>query len=331
MTTIDAQAEAEAPAEALLEAAHAAAGSPRALLIRKLVDIVVLPPSRISANERSLTGDILLQVLGSVEAAFRVEIARRVARVPELPPALLRMLLLDEALVAREVLTGAEHLPEALLIETARAGTAAHRALIARRIDLTTATADVLVAAGEPEIARLLLKRDDFALSPHAVDLLVARSTLDAELQALLLRRRELEPAHGFMMFWWVDTERRRRILTRFALNRDIIQDAVEDLYPRVFRAKSSDVIVKDILIMLDRRYRARGANGEIVTMDIVRHTVRAARRDHASEVVHAVAMIAGVSRELAARVLRDPGGEPYAIMCKALGIARGDFFAFIS
>ncbi|MBI1365714.1 MAG: DUF2336 domain-containing protein [Alphaproteobacteria bacterium] len=331
MTTIDAAAGPEAPDDVLAEAALAGPASPRALLVRKLIDIVVLPASQISANERSLAGDILLQVVGRVEESLRAEIARRVARVPELPSALLRMLLLDEPLVAREILIGAEHIPEALLIETARLGTTTHRALITRRLNLTTAVADALLAARESEIARQLLKRDDFTLSPHAVDMLVARSTMDAELPALLLRRRELEPAHGFMMFWWVDGERRRRILARFALNRGVIQDALEDLYPRVFRSRVSDPFVKEILIMLERRHRPRGANGEVVSMDMVRRTLHVARIDPSPEAVQAVAMIAGVSVELAARVLRDPGGEPYAVMCKALGIARDDFFAFIS
>lgn len=331
MTTIDAAAGPEAPDDVLAEAALAGPASPRASLVRKLIDIVVLPASQISANERSLAGDILLQVVGRVEETLRAEIARRVARVPELPSALLRMLLLDEPLVAREILIGAEQIPEALLIEAARLGTTTHRALIARRLNLTTAVADALLAARESEIARQLLKRDDFTLSPHAVDMLVARSTMDAELPALLLRRRELEPAHGFMMFWWVDGERRRRILARFALNRGVIQDALEDLYPRVFRSRVSDPFVKEILIMLERRHRPRGANGEVVSMDMVRRTLHVARIDPSPEAVQAVAMIAGVSVELAARVLRDPGGEPYAVMCKALGIARDDFFAFIS
>ena len=66
---------------------------PRALMVRKLLDIVVLPAGKLSANERSLTADILLQVLGKVEEDLRVEVATRVARVPECPSALLRMLL----------------------------------------------------------------------------------------------------------------------------------------------------------------------------------------------------------------------------------------------
>ncbi|MEE2691279.1 MAG: DUF2336 domain-containing protein [Pseudomonadota bacterium] len=332
MATIEtATADAPAPAAAPEDDVHAHGAGPRALMVRKLTDIVVLPAARISANERSLTADILMQVVDKVELELRVDIAKRLSRVAEAPPALLRMLMLDDPAVAGEIIRGADTLPQALLIEAARHGQTAHRLMIARRLDLTPAVADILIEFNEPEVSRLLLRREEFALSPIAIDTLVARSTAERELQALLLRRRELEPAHGFMMFWWVDAERRRRILQRFALDRAILQDALHDIYATVFQSDDPDPFVKDILVMLDRRHRPRGVNGEPVSMDVVKKTLAASRNYPAPEIVHAVSMIAGISRELASRILRDLGGEPYAVMCKSLGVPRDDFFGFLS
>ena len=308
-----------------------AAHTPREILIRKLADIVVLPATRISSNERSLVADIMLQALDKVDEDLRFEVARRVARVAEAPSALVRALLLDEPRVAAPIIRRVEPIPEALLIECARSGTTAHRELISRRIDLTASLADVVLEFEEPEVAKLLLKRDEFQLSPNAIDFMVSRSTADAELQALLLRRRELEPAHGFMMFWWVSAENRKRIITRFALDRTIIQDAVQDLYPRIFKGAGADPFVKEILIMLDRRHRPRGMNGEPVSMDIVIKTLGAARKYPAQEIIDAAGMIAGVSRELVARILRDPGVEPFAVMCKSLGMPRAEFFGIVN
>jgi uncharacterized protein (DUF2336 family) len=305
--------------------------TPREVMIRKLCDIVVLPAARLTANERSLVADIMLQTLDKVEEELRLDVARRIARVVEAPHALVRMLLLDEPRVAEPVIRRVEPIPEALLLECARAGKTAHREMIARRLDLTASLADAVLEFNEPEVAKLLLRRDEFQFSPTAIDLLVSRSTSDPEMQALLLRRRELEPAHGFMMFWWVGGEARRRILTRFALDRGLIQDAVQDLYARVFRSEGADPFVKEILIMLDRRHRPRGINGEPVNMDVVIKTMIAARKYPAQEIIHAAGMIAGVSRELTARILRDPGVEPFAVMCKSLGMPRSEFFAVVS
>lgn len=319
----------EPDAETMLTPITRIGTTPRAQMVRSLADIVVLPAGRISANERSLVADILLQIVDKVEINLRLEVATRVARVPECPPALVRMLVLDEPPVAEQILRGAESVPEALLIEAAREGEQAHRLLIAQRIDLSTSVADALFQFDEIDVFKAVLRRDDCLLSPNAVNKCVAISATHPEIQPALLRRRELEPAHGFMMFWWVESEQRRRILSRFALDRKIIQDALADLYSKVFRSKMEpDPFVKDILILAERRHRPRGANGERVSMDVVYKTLVAARRYPSQEVIHAVSMVAGVSRELAARVLRDPTGEPFAVMCKALSLPRDEFFS---
>ncbi len=316
-------------AETLLTPITAIGPTPRAQLVRKLSDIVVLPTGRISSNERALVADILLQVVDNVEVALRMEIAARIARVAECPPALINALLVDEPEVAEKIIVGAQTIPEALLIEAAREGGGAHRLMIAKRVDLTTAVADALLRKGEPEVCNAVLKRDECRLSPNAINTLVALSATRKDLQPLLLRRSELEPAHGFMMFWWVGKEHRRRILARFSLDRRIIQDVLADLYPKVFRTKSEpDPFVRDILILAERRHRPRGIDGERVGMDMVLRTLAAAQKYPAQEIIDAVAMVAGISRELAARILRDPAGEPYAVMCKSLGIPRDDFFA---
>ncbi len=316
-------------AETMLTPLNATGNSPRALMARKLADVVVLPAGRISGNERALVADILLQVLDKVDEAQRIEVAERVSRVAECPPALVRMLLLDTPAVAENIILRAETLPEALLIEAARDGATAHRLMIARRIDLTPSIADACLQYDEIEVCRLILKREECQISPTAINRLVAMSATHANLQALLLRRPELEPVHGFMMFWWLGAEQRRRALTRFALDRQLIQDTFADLYPRVFCGGESDPFVEEILILAERRHRPRGLDGETVSQDVVRRTLAAANGNAEQEMIDAVSMIGGISRELAGLILRDTGGEPYAVLCKALRISRDDFFEF--
>ncbi len=301
--------------------------SPRAMMVRKLSDIVVLPNGQISTNERSLVADILLQIVDSVEPSIRKDLAKRVARLSDCPPALIRALVLDEAEIAQEILVHADTVLEPLLIEAAQQGQLVHRKMIAGRKGLTAAVADAVLHFGEIDVIKLVLRCQDLTLSPVALNKLVAHSASMPELPSLLLRRPELEPAHGYTMFWWVDKERRRRILARFSLDRRLIQDALEDLYPRVFRSEDPDELVKEILLLSERRHRPRGVDGEPVSAGIILKTLQSARRNVSPEIIEAVSMIAGVSRDLASRVLRDPGGEPMAILCKSLGMSRDDFF----
>lgn len=334
MTEFDTALDEEAPApdaETMLTPLNAVGHTPRALMARKLTDIVVLPAGRISGNERALVADILLQVLDKVDQNIRIEIADRVARVAECPPALVRMLLLDDPVVAERVLMSGHALPDALLIETARDGSMAHREMIAKRTDLAPSVADACLQYDEGEVCKLVLKRENCQISPNAINKLVALSALNSELQSFLLRRSELEPAHGFTMFWWVDTpEHRKRILLRFALDRRLIQDVLEDLYARAFRGNEADPFVQEILALAERRHRPRGVDGESISMGMVIRTLAASYDNPIEEIVDAVRMIGGISRELAARILRDGDGEPFAVLCKSLGMPRDDFYNIV-
>ena len=305
----------------------------RSLLARKILDIVVLPTTRISANERALAADLLLHLLTELGAEMRTEIALRASRVMECPPALLRMLMLDEIAVATKVLRGAESLPDALLIECAQTTTAEHRLLIARRLDMTPAVADALIHfSDEADLLDTLLRREEFALSPAAIEALVCRSATNPDLAGLLLRRRELEPAHAFMMFWWAGSDMRRRLIARFAIDRSVIQESVRDLYPLVFgeMAGKPDAFVTTMLTMVDRRHRPRGIDGEAISMDVVQRTLAAARHHPSREMAEAIGMIAGITRDLAWRILNDQTGEAYTVMCKSLGVPRTEFYEFL-
>ncbi|MEM9168200.1 MAG: DUF2336 domain-containing protein [Pseudomonadota bacterium] len=295
-----------------------------------LADLIVLPAGRISANERSVCADMLLQVLMKLDEDERADIARRISRVAECPPALMRFFLLDTPIVAEPILRDVDHAPDALLIECAREGVTAHRAHIAKRTNVSSSVIDALVEFAEVAVARTILQRSDVTLSPIAVERLVAISAGDPELQTALLRRREIEPAHGFLMFWWVRGERRRRILSRFSIDRGVIQEAFRDLYPKVFQADAPDPVVKEILVMNDRRHQPRGPNGDRLSPDMVKKALSLAYKNPTQEAIAAVAIVAGVSRELAGRILRDEDGEPYAVLCKASGISRDDFYSFV-
>lgn len=310
--------------------AHGPMTGARVLVARKMADIVVLPVGMLTANERSLAGDILLHILDKVDYDLRVDLSERISRVPDVPETIVRALMMDTPEVAAPILQEMENINDSLLIECVTHGEPTHRMMIARRFGLTMAVADAIFKFDEPDVAKLILKRPECKLSQTAIETLVSRSTVDEKLQALLIERDELEPAHGFMMFWWVSTQNRRRILNRFALDRSTIQETLQSLYPVMRLMQVPDGLVKEILDLNDRRHRPRGINGEVVSLDVVKRTLALARQYPSEEIVEALGMIAGISRELAARILRDPGGEPYSVLCKSLSIPRTDFFEFL-
>ena len=85
------------------------------------------------------------------------------------------------------------------------------------------------------------------------------------------------------------------------------------------------------MLKLCDRRHRARGRNGETITIEVVKKTLINAIANPNPDLCVATGLIAGVSAETAKTVLLDRGGEAFAILGKAVGLARTDFSAILA
>ena len=298
----------------------------RLQLIWRLADVLSLPDGRTTSNDRAMAGDMMATILATAEPPLRAEVAKRLTVATGLPSGMIRQLALDVAPVARPVIERMAEIPEAILIEAA-AVSFDHRLMIAGRDGMTSGIAEAVLAAEESEIVSTVLADETVVLTPARVESLVHRSRHDAGTRRALLTRAELKPSQGFAMFWWSDGPERRRILARFSMDRTVLQDTLQPLFPVVFAEGGvDDPLVKRMLRLIDRRHRPRGANGEEVEMPVVERTLAAALAAPTPEFCHAVGLLAGVSTDTATRVLHDPQGEPFAILAKSANLSRAAF-----
>ncbi len=299
--------------------------SVRADIARGLVDVLALPAGQVNENERAFTGDMLIELFQYLPRTVKVEIAERLAAVLIPPPTLLRSLLREPIIVAGPLIDAFKDIPDSLLIE-AIGVSSAHRDAIARRLRISDFVAGALLDSEEQSIVELVLRRKDIAISSQRIDRLVARSVHEDWLRPLVLQRLELEPRHGFQMFWWLQAAERRRVLSRFAIDRGVVQNALKPAFSAVFPDPEPDEVAKRVLTLCDRRHRPRGRNGEPVSIDMVEKMLVAARAQPNPERCAATGLLAGVSPAVATRALMDEGGEPFAILCKSIGISRSAF-----
>ena len=297
-------------------------------LARGLTDVLSLPDGKQTANERAFAAEILGAALRSAPLDERRAVAERLARVGGAPQVLLRQLLTDDAGVAVPLLSGLTSIPDPLLIEAA-AASQEHRLAIAARDDLSEAVAEAVLAPGEAEAYAAVLP-GEVALCVARLDAAVAASRSEASLVPLLVARPDLQISHALTLFWWCDGPTRRRLLTRFATDRTVVQDRLQPLFARVFTDTAPDPVVKRLLHVIDRRHRPRGRDGEMVTMDVVERTLAAARAQHGPELCEAVGLLAGVDTVCATRVMQDVGGEPFAILAKSVGVSRRAFASLL-
>lgn len=303
------------------ELATPKAGRARTALIKRLTDVVCLPSSRVNAHERAMTADLLVEMLREAQPAERARVARRLCALSDIPNVLARLLLRDGIEIARPLIEEAT-LSDADLLGCVREGGPDHRKLVARRREVSEVVSEVLVDLGPLTVVEQLLKNAGARLSQTALEAAVAASRTHAPLVPLLLKRPELRPSQAYVMFWWAEPEERRQVLTRFAVSREVLQDAAGDVFPMAAKEGWSDPLVRKALQFIERRQRNRSAvaKSPFASLD---EAVAAAESGMTRQVAQEIAYLAGLKPTTAAKIFTDPYGEPLAVMAKAAGLPR--------
>jgi uncharacterized protein (DUF2336 family) len=293
----------------------------RLALLKRLADVVSLPSSRVNTFERSVTADLLVEILRDAEFDERARVARRLASLVEIPDCLVRLILRDEIDIAQPLLADAA-LSDSDLLDCIRNASGAHRRLIALRRGVSEVVAEALVEAGETLVVEVLLRNSQARFSPAAIELVVAMTQSQPQIVPLLLKRPELRPNHAYVLFWWADGECRRQILQRFAVSREVLQEAAGDVFPLAAEENWQDDLTRKALQFIERRQRNRAAV-EKSPYASLEDAITAAEAGLTRELAEEIAYLAGVKPMTGAKIMTDPGGEGLAVLCKATGLPR--------
>src|SRR5580698_7391706 len=294
----------------------------RHALLKRLADVVSLPSSRVNSFERSVTADLLVEILRDAEFEERARVSRRIATLAEIPNCLVRLILRDDLDIAYPLLSESTALTDADLLDCARHATGAHRRLIAQRRGISEVVAEALVELGETLVVEALLRNDQATFSTAAIEMVVAMTQHQAQLVPMLLRRPELRPNHAYVMFWWAEADARRTILQRFAVSREVLQEAAGDVFPMAAAEGWQDALTRKALQFIERRQRNRAAI-EKSPYDSLDDAITAAEAGMTREVAEEIAYLAGIKPMTGAKIMTDIGGEPLAVLCKATGLPR--------
>jgi uncharacterized protein (DUF2336 family) len=154
------------------------------------------------------------------------------------------------------------------------------------------------------------------------LEAIVAASREHRRLVGLVLRRPELRPRQAYVLFWWADEECRRLILQRFAVSREVLQDAVADVFAVASEERWSDSLVRKALQFIERRQRNRAAIDKS-PFSSLEDAVAAAQTGMTRETAEELSYLAGLKPMTGAKIFSDAGGEPIAVFCKATGLPR--------
>ncbi|HEX7759923.1 MAG TPA: DUF2336 domain-containing protein [Caulobacteraceae bacterium] len=295
----------------------------RTALMKRLADVVSLPSSRVNTFERAVTADLLVEMLRDADFDERERVARRLCGLTEIPNSLVRLILRDEYDVARPLLEESVSLNDSDLLDCIRCATGAHRRAIAMRRVVSEVISEALVEGGETLVIEALLRNEAAKFSQAAIETVVALTRDWQHLAPMLLRRPELRPSHAYVLFWWAEAPARRTILQRFAVSRDILQEASADVFPIAAEEGWKDPLARKALQFIERRQRNRAAieKSPYASLD---DAIKAAEDGFNRQIAEEISYLSGLKPMTGAKIFTDPGGEALAILCKATGLPKG-------
>ncbi len=295
----------------------------RRQLAKRLSDVICIPSSQLTPQERHMAGDVLVELLRTTDMELRESVARRLVMINEAPRTILVILAKDDIQIARHILEKAKGLSDSDLIQIAQKVSTEHRKMIAQRRKISDSVVDVMVQFLEQDVVETLLKNKGAEFSETAIQRILTVSRSNQPYVALLAKRDELRPSHGLTMFWWADAANRKKILHRFGVTRKVLQESCGDLFPKAASEGWTDAGVRKALQFVERRQRNRAAIERSDYEGLEAAIQIAESAGLTRELTEEISYMSGIKPATGAQILTDKGGEGLAIMCKATGLKR--------
>ena len=298
----------------------------RLTLLRRLIDVVAMPSSRLPPQDRSMAGDVLLEILFEASDKERAFAARRLVPTHEAPRRVLRYLAQCPVEVCEDLLLENEAFDDSDLSFLIDSTTPEHARIVARRKTLGPAVCDAIVRGGDALAIKHALSNRRAFISEAAMDEIVTQSRDFPEITTTLINREELRPNQALLMFWWSDPDVRLQILMRFSADRAELIEMCADVFAMAAAEGWRDPVARKTLQLIERRQRNRAAIDRS-PFDHLEAAIEHAEKEGLSRTVaEEIGYLAGLKPVTLAKILTDPGGEGLAVLCKATGLKREYF-----
>ena len=270
-------------------------------------------------HERSLMLEILRHLIHDVETSIRKQLADRLAKIGDAPHDLIVSLSNDNIEVAYPLLLQSEVLHDPDLIEVIRHRTIQHQLVVARRKELSENVTEALVKTDNRDVICCLLENHGAAISREVMEYLVSESERVDRFQFPLVRRIDLPKDLAEQMCRWVSDALRQALLAKLAGEFDKFNEQIE--------LATTATIEEHLAVAAAAPHSDKLLNrltelGELTPTFLI----MALRQGEIILFEEGLGRLSGLDSRFLQRVIYDPGGESFAILCRALRLSRNEF-----
>lgn len=268
-------------------------------------------------SDRYYANELSSRIIAAMKPETQVKAAEIISRLSEPPEDILRQLIFANLDAARMIIEG-RAITDAVLMEAASKSSEL-RQLIARRKQLSEPVVNRLLFYEETAIENALLSRPDVPLSSSRAARLISRVEPGSTLGWMLAKRTDLTPRLSLRLLWRVTGDSRMTILQRF----NVDPSFAAEIFTRVLSSDSRSYGNAPLAKLAQLVSRA-SVTGNAPSEDTVPPSVddlSAFRSDAAASAIQTISDRARISFELAKAIAEDVPGDPFAVLCAALGV----------
>jgi uncharacterized protein (DUF2336 family) len=217
----------------------------RAEVLRRVTDLFALRSGAFSEDQVALFDVVMSRLLENIESAARAQFGSRLAKLPDAPRGVIRLLAQDDAIqVAGPVLTHSERLDVETLVDTARTKSQDHLLAISGRKVLAEAVTDVLVDRGNRAVVSATAHNAGAKFSEFGVSTLVRKALDDSDLALCIWSRPDIPRQDLIKLFVDASEAVKHQLVEadprRAELIKSMVAQATDDIQAKA-RAGSND------------------------------------------------------------------------------------------
>src|ERR1700722_10730795 len=217
----------------------------RAEVLRRVTDLFVLRSGSFSDDQIALFDVVMGRLIENIESAARAQFGSRIAKLPDAPLGVVRLLASDAAIeVAGPLLTHSERLDLDMLVDTAKTQSQDHLLAISTRKVLVEAVTDVLVDRGNSAVVSATAHNAGAKFSEFGVSTLIRRARDDGDLALCVWSRPDIPRQNLVKLFVDASETVKNQLVEadprRAELIKSMVAQATDDIQTKA-RAGSND------------------------------------------------------------------------------------------
>jgi uncharacterized protein (DUF2336 family) len=288
----------------------------RADVLRKVTDLFILKSGTFSEDQIALFDTVMGRLLENIESAARAQFGSRIARLPDAPRGVVRLLASDAAIeVAGPVLTHGERIDVDTLVDNAKTQSQNHLLAISGRKALAEAVTDVLVERGNRAVVAATAHNAGARFSDFGVSTLVRKACDDGDLALCVWSRPDIPRQNLVKLFVDASEAVQNQLVEadprRAELIKSMVAQATDDIQTRA-RAGSYDVA------LATRQVRELNAAGKLNEAQLLAF----ADEGNFDKVVTALALMCDLPVGVVERALVQNQTEQIVVLARALDIS---------